>query len=220
MKKLIIVLAIIAVVGSLGYMVTQNQGRFDHHGVLDEIHHNDHLGHPNLNSEDEHVTNMLNDMDTTEFLKVHSQNSEIKPFFTQFRTEDIISFPCQNCHNVPLSQMVSSNVDKKKAHWDVKIIHAHKSIMNCTTCHNPANMNYLTSLSGEPISIDRSFEMCGQCHSTQYKDWKGGAHGKSISGWRPPRIVKTCVSCHNPHDPGIKSRWPSRLTKQDVNNSK
>lgn len=219
MKKLIIVFVIITVVGGLGYMATQSQGKFDHHGTLEEIHHKEHDVNPGHTS-DEHHNLEQNDMDTTDFLKVHSQNPEIKSFFTQFRTDELVSFPCQNCHNVPLSQMVSSGLDKKKAHWNIEISHAKKAVMNCTTCHHPEDMNYLKSLSGERISIDRSFEMCGQCHSTQYKDWQGGAHGKSLSGWKPPRVVKTCVNCHNPHDPSIKSRWPSRLVNQDKNNLK
>jgi hypothetical protein len=215
MKKLIILIVIITVVGGLGYMGTQRQGRFEHHGFMEEIHHNENNFHHNINKENREHSLELNEFDTTEFLKVHSQNLDIKPFFTQFRTEDIVSFPCQNCHTAPLSQLANSNKENKKAHWDIEVNHASKSVMNCTTCHNSKNTNYLNSLSGELISFDKSFELCGQCHSTQYKDWQGGAHGKSISGWKPPRVVKTCVNCHNPHNPAIQSRWPSRLVKQD-----
>ncbi len=220
MKKLLIVCVIIAVVGGLGFMITQSQGKFDHHGVLEEIHHNEYNSHSDQNVGNESYTSRNNDMDTSEFLKVHAQNPDIKSFFTQFRTEEIISFPCQSCHNVPLSKIKSDDVDGRKAHWDITVNHAEKSVMNCMTCHHEDNMDYLNSLSGEPISIDRSFELCGQCHSTQYKDWQGGAHGKSLSGWKPPRIIKTCVNCHNPHAPAIESRWPSRLVDQNKMNLK
>jgi nitrate/TMAO reductase-like tetraheme cytochrome c subunit len=214
MKKLITVCSIIVVVGSLGYLATQSPGKFDHHGVLEEIHHNEHQPMDGHLSESDH-SELPNHIDTSEFVKVHSQDPKLKTFFTQFRTKDIISFPCQNCHNAPLAKMQNINLEQKKAHWDIEINHASAKVMKCTTCHQASNMDYLNSLSGQPISIDRSFELCSQCHSTQYKDWLGGAHGKSVNGWKPPRIAKTCVNCHNPHNPAFESRWPSRLVKTD-----
>ena len=213
MKKLIVVIVIIIVVGSLGYFATRGGGKFEHHGVIDEIHHYDHS---KIHGDSTHVQH-INEFDTTEFLKVHSKNPDIKPFFTQFRAEDIVSFPCQNCHNIPLSELSEGKSTVKKAHWNIELQHASGEIMNCMTCHNSNNMNQLISLSGHPISIDKSFELCAQCHSAQYQDWQGGAHGKSINGWQKPRAVKTCVNCHNPHSPAFEKRWPSRWVKEETN---
>lgn len=214
MKKLIIVIVIISVVGGLGYMATQSQGKFEHDSLIEHIHHAEKerlYGH----ALDSSWTQVLNDLDTADFLKVHSSDPKIKSFFTQFRTDDIISFPCQSCHNVPLDQMKRADGQQKNSHWNIEMQHASSATMGCTTCHSKDNMNYLTSLNGEQIDMDRSFELCSQCHNAQYQDWLGGAHGKSISGWRPPRVVKTCVNCHDPHQPAIESRWPSRLVSED-----
>lgn len=213
MKKLITVVAIILIVGGLGYLATQSKSKFEHHGLMEEIHHNDSY-HSNAHSEGSN-SQFVSEIDTSDFLKVHSEDPKVKSFFTQFRTQDIISFPCQNCHNVPLDKIQTKNTDSKKAHWDISLKHASGSVMNCTTCHDASNMDYLTSLSGESIPLDRSFEMCSQCHSSQYKDWVGGAHGKSVNGWKPPRVVKTCVNCHDPHKPAFEPRWPSRLNKAE-----
>ena len=84
---------IITVVGGLGYMATQSQGKFDHHGVLEEIHHNEHDGHLGHHSEDSQSSTAINKLDTSDFLKVHSQDPSVKSFFTQFRTDEIYFFP-------------------------------------------------------------------------------------------------------------------------------
>ena len=43
---------------------------------------------------------------------------------------------------------------------------------------------------------------------TECFDWAGGAHGKRLAGWAPPRVSKTCVECHNPHQPQWDKRAP------------
>ena len=153
-----------------------------------------------------------NYLDTTLFLKVHASLPNVKPFFTEKRTHKLISFPCSNCHNQPLDKMQADrNPDTRKAHWDIHLVHANEEIMDCTSCHAKEKMNKLVTLTGQLIDIDESFKLCGQCHSTQLKDWEGGAHGKQLNGWIPPRVATTCVSCHNPHQPAFPSRFPARL---------
>ncbi|HPM31332.1 MAG TPA: cytochrome c3 family protein [Chryseolinea sp.] len=133
-------------------------------------------------------------------------------FLIPERTMQIKSFPCTNCHSKPIDQLaLGRKENEKKAHWDIKIIHGNTDVMNCSTCHTDSNLNELTSLTGTPIVFNQSFKLCSQCHSTQYKDWVGGSHGKRLNGWAPPRTINTCVNCHNPHQPAFESRWPSRL---------
>lgn len=133
-------------------------------------------------------------------------------FYSPIRSVHIKSFPCNNCHNVSLSQLQADGVKElQKAHWEIEMKHASDLTMNCSTCHADNNLEQLTSLTNQSIEIDQSHLLCGQCHSSQYKDWKGGAHGKSKGGWMNPRISYTCVNCHNPHKPAFLKRWPSRL---------
>ncbi|OEK08184.1 cytochrome C [Flavivirga aquatica] len=135
-------------------------------------------------------------------------------FLIPERKGQIKLYACTECHTKPLSKMQSKDV--KKAHWDIKLAHANKNTMNCITCHNPDNMNSLKSLTGSDIDFNRSYNVCNQCHTKQFEDWKGGAHGKRIGGWAPPRASMTCVNCHNPHKPHFESRWPARFNTQKV----
>ena len=153
-------------------------------------------------------------LDTSLLLVVHSN---VADFFTEKRTISLTSFPCTNCHSQSLAKLQSGPAPNiRKAHWDIHLVHANESIMNCTTCHAKNDMNQLTSLTEKLITLDESYKLCGQCHSTQYKDWQGGAHGKQLNGWKPPRVAQTCVSCHNPHQPAFAKRFPARLNTQPL----
>ena len=139
-------------------------------------------------------------------------------FLIPERKGKIKLYACTECHTKPLSQIKGK--DYKKAHWDIKIVHANKNAMNCVTCHNVNNMDELTSITGKGIDFNKSHNLCSQCHTQQFKDWKGGAHGKRIGGWAPPRASMTCVNCHNPHKPAFDTKWPARFNTQKVKERK
>ncbi len=134
-------------------------------------------------------------------------------FLIPERKGQIKSYACTECHTKPLQEL-KSNDTIKKAHWDIKLAHADLNTMNCITCHNGNDMDNLKSLTGSTIDFNRSYQLCSQCHSKQFEDWKGGAHGKKVAGWAPPRASMTCVNCHNPHKPGFETRWPARFNTQ------
>lgn len=135
------------------------------------------------------------------------------------RKNQIKSFACTECHTKPLSELKTKDI--KKAHWNIKLNHTSNSAtMNCTTCHNGSDMNHLKSITGTSIDFNKSYKLCSQCHQKEYKDWSGGAHGKAVESWAPPRVSKTCVNCHNPHDSGFKKRWPVRYNSQKNNERK
>lgn len=136
-------------------------------------------------------------------------------FLIPERKSQIKSYACTECHTKPLDQMQNTTAGKK-AHWDIKLNHANEKIMNCITCHDGNNMDNLKSLTGSTIDFNNSYNLCSQCHSKQFDDWKGGAHGKNISGWAPPRASLACVNCHNPHKPHFETRWPARFNTQKV----
>ncbi len=138
-------------------------------------------------------------------------------FLIPERKSQIKSYTCSECHSKPLHQMQSS---VKKAHWQIATEHADTNTMNCATCHDGANMDDLKSITGTKINFNASHRLCAQCHTRQFEDWKGGAHGKKIAGWAPPRASMTCVNCHNPHKPHFKSKWPARYNTQKVKERK
>jgi hypothetical protein len=135
-------------------------------------------------------------------------------FYTQARVHHISSFPCNNCHSESLESLQQPGI--KKAHWNISLNHAGQDVMNCQTCHSSSNLNELTSLTGNIISFDHSYQLCRQCHSQQHDDWIGGAHGKRLGGWAPPRVINNCVNCHNPHEPAFGKRFPSRLNTTNL----
>lgn len=139
-------------------------------------------------------------------------------FLIPERKGQIKSFACTECHSRPVAQM--KNLDAQKAHWDIKLNHANSEIMNCATCHNGNDMNNLNALTGQNIDFNLSYKLCAQCHFSQFEDWKGGAHGKKVAGWAPPRASMTCVNCHNPHSPGFEKRWPVQFNTQTLKERK
>lgn len=139
-------------------------------------------------------------------------------FLIPTRKGEIKSYKCTECHTKPLKKMQSKDI--KKAHWNIKVTHADNVTMNCLTCHNGEDMNHLKSLTGTQIDFNRSYKLCAQCHQKQFKDWAGGAHGKQIESWAPPRASMTCVNCHNPHKPHFESKFPERYNTQKAKERK
>ncbi len=179
-----------------------NEGEY--HSITDKIEAESKNYHGTISSEA-----LLEGVQTIEIIE------DEHTFLIPERKSQIKSYACTECHSKPLIEM-QNNEDVKKAHWDIKLAHADLNTMNCITCHNGEDMNNLKSLTGNSIDFDRSYKLCSQCHTKQFDDWKGGAHGKKIAGWTPPRASLTCVNCHNPHKPGFESRWPVRFNTQKV----
>lgn len=177
----------------------------EYHSVMDKIE---------AESENYHGTSIsseiyLGDLETIQIIEGD------QTFLIPERKSQIKSYACTECHTKPLAQ-IQSSIDSKKAHWDIKLNHANKNTMNCISCHDGNNMDNLKSLTGSTIDFNNSYNLCSQCHFKQFEDWKGGAHGKAIGSWAPPRASLTCVNCHNPHKPQFESRWPARFNTQKV----
>jgi len=106
---------------------------------------------------------------------------------------------CTECHG---SEPVPLDVPGKQAHGDVKLAHA--KFMECSTCHVseiPAVLGFGT----KRVNLDQSHHLCASCHNTQGEDFILGSHGKRMTGWKGPRVVKSCVACHDPHEPSFKA---------------
>ena len=127
-------------------------------------------------------------------------------FWTESRKDKIERFKCSQCHN---NKPVSVAQASEMAHGDIKLNHgAREKPLSCFTCHNKQERDSLETEAGVKVDMDHSYRMCAQCHFRQSKDWVGGAHGKRVSYWSGKRVVQSCVSCHDPHSPRFKKRWP------------
>lgn len=131
--------------------------------------------------------------------------------FVLQRTDKLNSYPCSSCHIKPLAELqAESTAQGQMAHWDIALNHAGEEVMGCTTCHNTQeDVDQLHTLNGAGVAFDASYQVCAQCHTTQFSDWLGGAHGKQIGGWAAPRVMAGCADCHSPHSPQWDTRFPA-----------
>jgi formate-dependent nitrite reductase cytochrome c552 subunit len=141
-------------------------------------------------------------------------------FYITDRKSKIKKFKCSECHSKSIPELKATNLKGAKAHNDIQLNHATPDQLNCNSCHPTQNLDNLKSNLNAPIDFNQSFKVCAQCHSSQYKDWLGGAHGKRVKGWVNPRISNTCVDCHNPHNPKFEVRKPARLNTKFIEQRK
>jgi hypothetical protein len=153
--------------------------------------------------DEKHVDAVL--MITEKKFPVHTRY-RTEPFWTETRKDKMQRFECSQCHNNKSVTIVGAAA---MAHGKIVLVHGGQDKpLSCYTCHNKDERDFLVTEEGSKIDMDHSYQMCGQCHFRQKKDWVGGAHGKRISYWAGQRVIKNCTSCHDPHSPRFEKRWP------------
>ncbi|MFZ1984735.1 MAG: hypothetical protein WAU91_10005, partial [Desulfatitalea sp.] len=130
-----------------------------------------------------------------------------RPFWTETRKDKVQRFKCSQCHD---NSTVTAEDAAAVAHGEIVLDHggAQKPLA-CFTCHKDNPRDSFETEKGVTIDMDHVYELCGQCHFRQKSDWIGGAHGKRIDNWAGQRVVANCTSCHDPHAPLFKKRWPA-----------
>ena len=126
--------------------------------------------------------------------------------WTETRKDKIQRYKCSQCHNnKPVTIAQANDI----AHGDIVLVHGGRDKpLSCYTCHKRDERDFLVTERGVKVDMDHSYQMCGQCHFRQKKDWVGGAHGKRVSYWAGQRVIKNCSACHDPHSPRFGKRWP------------
>ncbi|MEN8172572.1 MAG: cytochrome c3 family protein [Chloroflexota bacterium] len=84
---------------------------------------------------------------------------------------------CMACH--------TTGYDSETDTWVEGDIH-------CTSCHNPIDSNH----PDVPAPINRSADLCGQCHIQANFEWQVSTHG--MAG-------VSCIDCHNQHRASLKA---------------
>jgi formate-dependent nitrite reductase cytochrome c552 subunit len=132
-------------------------------------------------------------------------------FWTETRKDKIERFKCSQCHN---NKDVTIARATEMAHGAIVLDHGGpEKPLSCFTCHKEDERDFLVTEEGLRVDMDHSYQMCGQCHFRQRKDWVGGAHGKRVSYWAGRRVVQNCTSCHDPHSPLFEKRWPATYSR-------
>lgn len=123
------------------------------------------------------------------------------------RKNMIERYKCTSCHT---NKPVTVQQGLLLTHSDVALEHGQDGqALACIDCHHSEERDYLEDKKGRKIDFDHSYQLCGQCHFRQKRDWLGGAHGKRVSNWAGERVVYNCTTCHNPHSPRFKKRYPA-----------
>ena len=120
-------------------------------------------------------------------------------------SEDI--FPCSDCHeDMDVNHRRRILADE---HVEISESFNHASEQRwCLDCHNPDDRDVLRLANGDLVSFEESYNLCGQCHGTIFRDWKAGIHGKRTGEWNGRKQYRLCVNCHNPHNPRFKPIKP------------
>jgi len=114
-------------------------------------------------------------------------------------------FPCTGCH-----AFMPANPERRELtsmHGDIVFEHDAENRW-CLDCHDQQDRDQLRMASGSLIPFTESYKLCGQCHGTQYRDWRSGIHGKRTGYWNGSKRYLLCVHCHNPHSPRFKALKP------------
>lgn len=123
------------------------------------------------------------------------------------RKKMIGRYKCSSCHT---EKAITVNQALELTHGDVFFKHGEgEQGLTCIDCHNEKDRDFLEDKKGRKIDFDHSYQLCGQCHFRQKRDWLGGAHGKRVSNWAGERVIYNCTTCHNPHSPRFEKRFPA-----------
>ena len=117
---------------------------------------------------------------------------------------------CVACHEErgkPVKCDTCHKETTEKQHAKIVLHHAEDQ-RGCLDCHDAADRDRLHLSNGTKIEFAESFKLCGQCHGTQFRDWKVGLHGKRTGEWNGRREYRLCVSCHWPHEPRFAPMKP------------
>ncbi|MBB6461932.1 hypothetical protein [Flammeovirga kamogawensis] len=207
MKKHTLLFFCLLVLSSLVGCSSHDSSEEKHHGHESNLMKIKRLSNSDTTQIDASVEEILAFIKTVEVDSIYVG----KAFLIPERESQITSFKCSNCHSKPLSAMQRNDGKYKKSHWNLELKHANADVMNCQTCHTANDMDHLHTLTNGTVKFNDSYKVCAQCHSSQFKDWKGGAHGKRLGGWAKPIAKQTCVGCHNPHKPAFGKRLPAVL---------
>jgi len=122
------------------------------------------------------------------------------------RKQEIERFKCSSCHT---DKEVRGKNALELTHGNVVVQHGREgNALSCIDCHHPEDRDALEDKKGRKIDFDHSYQLCGQCHFRQKRDWVGGAHGKRVENWAGDRVVYNCTTCHDPHSPKFEKRFP------------
>lgn len=114
-------------------------------------------------------------------------------------------FPCSACHaDMPVNRERRVLADM---HAEIELRHDEQHRW-CLDCHDADDRDWLHLASGERLSFEQSYLLCGQCHGEKLRDWRAGVHGRRSGRWDGPKEYLLCAHCHDPHQPRFRLLAP------------
>ncbi len=126
-------------------------------------------------------------------------------------------FPCSQCHAFQKPNRARRTLSDM--HTDIVLKHDEEHRW-CLDCHDADDRDRLHLASGERISFEESYLLCGQCHGEKLRDWRAGVHGRRTGEWNGHKKYLLCANCHNPHQPRFKSIEPRPAPQRPTRPSK
>jgi hypothetical protein len=123
------------------------------------------------------------------------------------RTSLLVMFPCTRCHAKLPRNPQKRTLVKFHVIRNTELHHGDPKAW-CYNCHSLENIDRLVISSGELVTFDEAYRLCGGCHGDKLRDWKVQVHGKTMGHWRGEKIRRSCTGCHNPHRPAFPPLEP------------
>lgn len=114
-------------------------------------------------------------------------------------------WPCSDCHEA--DDYDPKPRELKREHQDIVLRHDEKHRW-CLDCHDAEDRDHFRLASGKKIPFTQSYELCGQCHGTIFRDWRAGIHGRRTGYHDGAKRYLLCVHCHDPHRPQFQPIKP------------
>src|SRR5437899_375829 len=101
---------------------------------------------------------------------------------------DLSDFDCYTCHEkgkAPIIRFDTNGVILiPKEHGNIVMGHgSHNRNNNCFNCHDELNLEQFQTRDGRTLKFAESTYLCGSCHGPTFRDWEGGAHGRTGGSW-------------------------------------
>lgn len=116
-------------------------------------------------------------------------------------------YDCVECHDA--QKRDPSNREFIGEHGKLQFDHGINN--RCFNCHHQTEYDKFVGPDGRPIPFQDHVKLCATCHGTQYRDWRGGAHGRRSGYWDKTRGEQRrtdCLVCHDAHRPAFQPIVP------------
>jgi hypothetical protein len=126
-------------------------------------------------------------------------------------------FPCSSCHSSMQTDRTRRTLSGM--HDDIVLKHDQEHRW-CLDCHDARDRDNLHLASGELVSFETSYLLCGQCHGEKLRDWRAGVHGRRTGNWNGAKRYLLCAHCHDPHQPRFRAVKPMPAPARPVRTAK